>query len=156
MIKDLKKQIPYKWRDVVGFENKYIVSNNGDVASVDRIIIDSIGRQYFREGKILKPTNVNGYMYINLGRKKRMYIHRLVGEAFISNKENKPEINHIDGNKSNNKVENLEWVTSSENKQHAQDTGLNKSRYSLKQKLAARINVQKTPSMIKHNLKLKK
>jgi hypothetical protein len=73
-----------------------------------------------RKGRILKgrvlPT---GYVYVQLGSiKKNFYIHRLVATCFIENPDAKPEVNHIDGNKSNNRVDNLEWVTRSENNIH--------------------------------------
>ena len=101
-----------EWRDIKGYEGKYQVSNLGRVKS---------------RHKILKPNNVKGYLYVypsKNSKKEALKVHRLVAEAFIDNPENKPEVNHIDGNKENNRVENLEWCTKSENMQHAIKTGL--------------------------------
>lgn len=78
-------------------------------------------------GYIMKPYIQNGYAHVTLQinkKPKRFNIHRLVAIAFIPNSENKPYVNHIDGNKSNNCVKNLEWVTAAENAQHAVRTGL--------------------------------
>ena len=76
---------------------------------------------------ILKPAIQQGYAHVTIyinKKGKRVKIHRLVATAFIPNPENKPYVNHIDGIRSNNTVENLEWVTASENTQHAVNTGL--------------------------------
>lgn len=78
------------------------------------------------------PTTIgNGYLSVHIRDKnnKRHYIHRLVAEAFIPNPDNKPQVNHIDGNKMNNCVENLEWVSCKENIRHAIATGLNTQDY---------------------------
>ena len=78
-------------------------------------------------GYIMKPYIQNGYAHVTLQinkKPKRFNIHRLVAIAFIPNSENKPYVNHIDGNKTNNCVKNLEWVTAAENAQHAVRTGL--------------------------------
>ena len=75
---------------------------------------------------LLKPSdNGNGYLYVSDG-KRHYYVHRLVAVAFIPNPDNKPEVNHIDGNKSNNNASNLEWCTRRENKLHMHRTGLRK------------------------------
>ena len=79
---------------------------------------------YIHLERILKQAdNGHGYLRINRGG-KTYYIHRLVAEAFISNPENKSQVNHIDGNKYNNNLENLEWVTPKENSDHAWRIGL--------------------------------
>jgi|SRR5690606_24752201 len=81
-----------------------------------------------KTGRILKSSPDNkGYMTVRLynnGRAKTFKVHRLVAEYFIPNTENKPQVNHIDGDKSNNDILNLEWVTNSENQIHAIKTGL--------------------------------
>lgn len=96
----------------------YIVYDNGDV--------------YNKFNKKLKPNNVHGYHQLDLRinkKRKQMFVHRLVAECFIENKDNKPCINHINGIKTDNNVENLEWCTHKENQFHAYSTGLNSIRY---------------------------
>jgi hypothetical protein len=101
------------WKDIKGYEKYYEISNLGNV----------------RRKSYLLSTNktYDGYQAITLcanKTQKTKTIHRLVAETFIENIENKPQVNHIDGNKSNNKLENLEWMTSSENVKHALKLGL--------------------------------
>ena len=71
--------------------------------------------------------NVHGYLYVSLGNKDRKAIHRLVSEAFIPNDENKPMVNHKNCDKTDNRLENLEWCTYSENNNHAYNLRLNHS-----------------------------
>lgn len=71
-------------------------------------------------GKLLAQYNSKGYRYVVIS-KKRVYVHRIVATAFIENPESKPQVNHKDGNRSNNNVNNLEWVTARENIRHAKD-----------------------------------
>ena len=99
------------WKDVKGYEGLYMVSNLGNVKS--------LGNNKKRKEKMLKPCKVNnGYLQITLyknGEIKRIYVHKLVAEAFIPNPENKPEVDHINTIRDDNKVENLCWVTKKEN-----------------------------------------
>lgn len=109
------------WRDVKGFEGRYQVSNKGNIFSVDRIVR---GKKW--GGRTLKPIHdKNGYLTVALyenGVGKNKKIHRLVSEAFLPNPNNYLEINHIDENKTNNHVENLEWCTREHNINHGKRT----------------------------------
>ena len=120
-----------KWKDVVGYEDLYEVSSDGDVFSLGRVVYDSIGRTRHIKPKKLNPSKTNaGYLEVRLtdenGKSKNHLIHRLVAEAFIENPDNKEFVNHIDGVKTNNLVTNLEWTTCGENNTHAYETGLRK------------------------------
>lgn len=107
------------WKDVKGFEGFYQVSNLGRVKSLKRTIIRKNGKTFFVRERILKTTNDHsGYPYVTLiilKNKVLKPVHRLVAEAFIPNPENKPCIDHIDCVRTNARVENLRWVTYSEN-----------------------------------------
>ena len=118
-----------KWLPVKNYEGYYEVSESGEVRSVERVL--SVTKQPSRKlkGKILyQTTNVQvGYRQVSLWKNNigtSLYVHRLLAEAFIPNPQNKPEVNHIDGNRQNNHISNLEWVTSGENSLHASQSGL--------------------------------
>lgn len=111
-----------KWKDVIGYENDYEISTYGRVRSKDRIISYANGSKRLQNGRILKQyKNTSGYMYVHLSRKKKRelkFIHRMIAESFIDNPKGKSEVNHKDNDKLNNYVDNLEWVTRSENMEH--------------------------------------
>ena len=102
-----------EWRPIEGYEGLYEVSNTGQVRSVDRYVIDSLGHRRFYKSKILSLLKGEyGYIQVNLycnGKNKKCLVHRLVIEAFLPNPDNLPEVNHLDEDKTNNRVDNLEW-----------------------------------------------
>lgn len=112
-----------EWRDIKGYEGLYQVSNFGRVKALDRVIHTLRHNKYYDrvipEHIMSNTLNNKGYFKVALtngsGTKKNISVHRLVAEAFIPNTYNKPCINHKDENKTNNKVENLEWCTVWEN-----------------------------------------
>ncbi len=120
------------WKDIEGFNGVYQISQKGRVKTIERVetVIDSRGRRFTRKrkGKILSNCRrKDGYAKVSLckgGIVKQENVHRLVAYHFIHNPDNKPEVNHIDGNKHNPHVDNLEWVTASENGKHAYREGL--------------------------------
>lgn len=124
------------WKDIPNYEEYYQASNYGRIRSLDRIIYmnhrnGKIAKHYFK-GKILS-TRINniGYVKVDLTKNKNQKtfsVHRLVAETFIPNPNSLPQVNHKDGNKLNNNVNNLEWCDAFQNQQHALKTGLRKQR----------------------------
>ena len=107
-------------RGIAGYEGRYEITEDGEVWSIPRMYKTGIGTYRKTGGKFLKQTIHNtGYPIVKLwkGEKNhRQYrVHRLIAEAFIPNPESKPQINHINGKRNDNRIENLEWCTNSEN-----------------------------------------
>lgn len=122
--KDKVKKMKEEWKDIKGFEGAYMISNKGNVMSLPRH-----GTKV--NVTILRKISMthDGYAKVRLlynGKDETHRVHRLVAEAFIPNPEGKETVNHIDGNKVNNNVCNLEWADRSEQLQHAYDNGLRK------------------------------
>lgn len=107
------------WRPIKGYEGLYEVSNLGRIKSVDRTVVYKNGRTYIYKGQILLISKcTKGYFRVELSKdnkRKYKYGHRLVAEAFIPNPDNKPCVDHINTDRSDNRVENLRWVTYTEN-----------------------------------------
>ena len=106
-----------KWREVVGYDRRYSVSDRGRVRSDSKYIRQSVGN--------------HGYLVVNLcsplGARKQHLVHRLISEAFLANDFGRRTVNHKDGTKTNNLLNNLEWATDSENHLHAYKNGLNRN-----------------------------
>lgn len=121
------------WKEIPGLNGLYFANELGQIKSADRPRAYVAGKKsgsYMRKGKILKQAvNSHGYCCVSIaletGKHETVAVHKLIALTFINNPENKPQVNHIDGNKTNNNVKNLEWCTVKENLQHAFDTGLN-------------------------------
>ena len=114
-----------EWREIKGYEGYYEVSSKGQVKSLTRVTVNTRGRKYRSKGKILSLNGISSSGYITVGLCKgdvnTHSIHKLVGAAFLEKDLTRSYINHIDGDRLNNKVSNLERCTQRENVQHSYD-----------------------------------
>ena len=122
MMKSVLIAIRTQWCDIIGYENEYQINQFGEI----RTLKDS---PKLKKYDVLKPqiSKRNGYVYQMLyknGKEKLLRVHRLVAMAFLPNPNNLPQVNHKDGNKQNNSVDNLEWCEQSDNMKHAYKNGL--------------------------------
>lgn len=118
-----------EWRSIPEFEGKYEASNHGNIRSLDRIVshVNASGDMcdYRWKGRVLKPVLSKGYYVTKLGSCKTQFgYHQLIARTFIGPQSNGIVVNHINGIKTDNRPENLEYVTNSENVSHAYRTGL--------------------------------
>jgi len=118
-----------EWRDIIGYEGYYQVSDLGRIRSIDRTFVKSDGKISRYQGMIRQQAKSWNAEYLSvglsiMGKNKFFMVHRLVAIAFIPNPENKPEVNHLYGDKTDNRALHLEWATKSENANHAVRTGL--------------------------------
>lgn len=122
-----------EWRDVVGLEGKYVISNHGRLKGINTNSFSVKNKYPDGSYPIRIIINQKGYHFVQIykanGKRLKTGIHRLVAQAFIPNPENKREVNHINGIKTDNHYLNLEWCTSSENIKHSIDTGLRKVKH---------------------------
>jgi hypothetical protein len=122
----MAKKIVEYWMETIHNSN-YQVSNLGEVRSVDMVVNHKKGFQQIKKGKTLKPVLLDGYKRVVLSEKnkpKSFFVHRLVMETFNPTNDKTLQINHKDGNKLNNNIDNLEWCTCKENINHAYKLGL--------------------------------
>lgn len=119
------------WLPIKDYEGLYLVSNDGEIKSLCREVKGTLGGSFFTNERILSQPVVNGYKKVLLykkGNRKMLSVHRIVATSFLSNNNHLPQVNHINGVKSDNRASNLEWVTAKENVAHAHASGLVKKR----------------------------
>lgn len=113
------------WKDMVEFDNKYQISNKGNVRRKGRKVNSAIqpkGYRYIKPKMVYLQNNGNGYLqiYVSINKKRVMkYVHRMVATYFLKNPLNYNEVNHLDFNRSNNDVSNLEWCSKKQNIRHS-------------------------------------
>lgn len=139
------------WKDIPGYEGMYKCSNLGNVYS------------YNSNAKMKARKQNSGYFLLHLNRfgiRKAFTVHRLIASVFVPNPENKPQVNHKNGNKEDNRASNLEWATAKENTNHAFKNGLvkdiNKSRSKNMRKIAIQYGEENGKRLIEMNKKLRK
>ena len=145
------------WKEIEGYNGVYFISNIGRVKSIDRKVVQysrgGVKTVHIYKGTMLKPrANSHGYLYVGLwinGVMKTAYIHRLVVEAFIGPIPTDKEIDHIDCNKRNNSVENLEIVSRIENQKRAYKNGLKKYFQNLNETNSKKIAIIENNKIIK-------
>lgn len=129
------------WADISGYVGIYEISTTGNVRSLKRIVVYKNGWRKTHRGVLLKPGICsNGYYSVRLSKNgvtKTQFNHKLVAKAFISNPLSKKTVNHKDGNKLNNNIDNLEWNTYSENNKNAYLTGLKRITAETKKKISS-------------------
>lgn len=118
------------WKDVVGWEGVYMVSNLGRIKSVQRVVYRrGSNKVLYTQKELIVVQHGKKYRQVNLYKGSKLYhyyVHILMAKAFIGNPLNKAEVNHKNGIHADNRIKNLEWVTRSENIQHSYDIGIRK------------------------------
>lgn len=136
------------WVDIENYEGLYRISNLGNVESLQRITKGKHIRVVPYK-RLALNKNKDGYVQVNLWKNNKLKRYKtsvLVATHFISNVDNKPQVNHIDGNKDNNRFDNLEWVTASENLKHAHRIGIKKqSPVAVKKLIQHNVEVKSKP-----------
>jgi hypothetical protein len=148
------------WNPLFEHEEEYAISNKGRVKSINRIVTYTDGRKYSYPERVLKTCkDSDGYLLFGLhnhGNHRTLKVHRMVLLSFIGNENNLPEVNHKNGRKDDNELENLEWVTSSDNKKHAFKIGLTNPSLNVKPKKGIEHPSCKTLIVYKDGIEIKR